>query len=226
MTFLTTIPAFRFLPQSEELSLPFRIDASGSTVGPNTSPGFNWYSPSGWDPTIGYNQNDAVYYLNMGWQCLIGNIGTAPGTPLTDSTGNVLPDQNGNPIYPWTNIPPVVSSGSVASDLDPVIWARNHILSILLTSPGERVMRPGYGAGMLRYVFESNDLFTEQTIVANVQAQIGLYEPSITIQRCDLVAQEPYTGIFQIEIQFSVGVSQSVHNISFSLGGQGVEISS
>lgn len=221
---LQSVPNFRFLPASEEIALPFHVDSTGTTIGPNSSPGFNWRSPPNWDATIDYSPNDAVYYVNLGWQCLIGNLGTPPGQAITDSDGNILPDTDGNPIYPWTNIPPTVGSGSIATDLDPAIWARNHILAILLTSPGERVMRPTYGAGLLRYVFEYNDPFTEQTITNNIQMQLNMYEPNITIHQLLLVPLEPYHGIYQLEIQFSVGASPSVHTVSYSLGGTGIEI--
>lgn len=223
MSFLP-ITNFRHLPQSWEMAQPFHINATAAVIGPSAIPGLNWYQPPVWDPTIPYNPNDAVLYGNDGWRALLTNLNTPPGSGVSDDAGNLLLDESGSPIYPWVNLPPLTSSGSVAIETDPVAWARNHILAILLTAPGERVMRPTYGVGVLNYVFESTDPFSEQNLVNQVQMAVSLWEPTITINQCRVVQQEAFSGIFQLQITFSIGSSPTTHTVVFSLGGSGIEV--
>lgn len=118
----------------------------------------------------------------------------------------------------------VDATGVIAFDQDPVAWAKNHILSVVLTSPGERVMRPGYGVGMYYMVFENDNPVLEQQITTAVQMAVTAWEPNITIQECKFTPQMDFSGIVELMISFSVGASPTVHSVRFSLGGTGVEV--
>jgi hypothetical protein len=116
------------------------------------------------------------------------------------------------------------ATAEVAYDTDPVTWARNHILAILLTNPGERVMRPNYGAGILNFVWDKDDPLTEQTIIADIQQSVANWEPNITLNRIQFVPQPDYSGIVLLDIEFSVGVTPTPHSVTITLGGTGVEV--
>ena len=49
---------------------------------------------------------------------------------------------------------------------------RDLIEQVLLTSPGERVMRPDFGAGLLRMVFEPNSTALAATVQVVVQSAL------------------------------------------------------
>jgi phage baseplate assembly protein W len=114
--------------------------------------------------------------------------------------------------------------GEVAYDSDPVAWARNHILAILLTNPGERVMRPTYGAGLLNYVWENDDPLVEQQTINDIQTAVGIWEPNITLNQLEFVPQPDYSGIVMLDVQFSIGASPTSYSVTISLGGAGVEV--
>lgn len=116
------------------------------------------------------------------------------------------------------------ATGEVAYETDPAVWARNHILAALLTSPGERVMRPTYGAGIFNYVWENQDPLIEQAIINEVQTVIGIYEPSVTLNLIQFIPQGDYSGVVVMDIQFSVGAAPTTHNVMITLGGTGVEV--
>ena len=116
------------------------------------------------------------------------------------------------------------SVGEVAYDTDPVTWVRNHILAVLLTNPGERVMRPTYGAGIFNFVWENDDLLTQAQIISAVQQAVALWEPNATLNNLDFAQQPDFSGIASLNIEFSVGTNPTVHAFTISLGGQGVEI--
>jgi len=115
-------------------------------------------------------------------------------------------------------------AAEVAYDTDPAVWARNHILAVLLTSPGERVMRPTYGAGIFRFVWENDDPLREQQIISAVQTAVATWEPNITLNSIKFIQQPDFSGIVNLDIEFSVGAPPTVYSITISLGGQGVEV--
>lgn len=115
-------------------------------------------------------------------------------------------------------------NGAVAYDTDPVAWARNHILALLLTIPGERVMRPSYGVGLYGFVWENQDPLVEQQMITNMNNAMANWEPNITLQELQFVPQPNYSGVVELQIAFSVGIAPTVHSVSFSLGGTGVEV--
>jgi phage baseplate assembly protein W len=76
---------------------------------------------------------------------------------------------------------------------------KNDILQLLLTIPGERVMRPDYGVNLRNFVFEqlsSNDL---TSLEQEITVKINKYEPRVTIQSIALTADNDRNGL-QIKI--------------------------
>jgi phage baseplate assembly protein W len=116
------------------------------------------------------------------------------------------------------------AAGEVAYDTDPVAWARNHILAILLTNPGERVMRPSYGAGIFNFVWENGDPLIENQIINDVQQAVAVWEPNVTINQIDFIPQPDYSGVVMLDIQFSVGSAPTTYSVTVTLGGVGVEV--
>lgn len=115
-------------------------------------------------------------------------------------------------------------NGAVAYDADPVLWARNHILAVLLTNPGERVMRPTYGAGIFNFVFDNADPLIEAQITSDIQNAISIWEPNITLHSLDFVPQPDFSGIAVLDIMFSIGTQPTPNKVSITLGGTGIEI--
>ncbi len=59
------------------------------------------------------------------------------------------------------------------------------IAIVLLTSPGERVMLPEFGAGARRYVFEPNSPTTRRALETAVQDALIDWEPRIDLLRVE-----------------------------------------
>lgn len=118
----------------------------------------------------------------------------------------------------------VDATGAVAFDLDPAQWARNHILALLLTNPGERVMRFTYGVGVPRMLFENDNPLIEQQMTAAINQGLAIWEPNITVQTVEFIQQPQYSGIMELDIQFTVGSNPTTHSMAVTLGGTTVEI--
>jgi phage baseplate assembly protein W len=58
---------------------------------------------------------------------------------------------------------------------------RQSIRLILQTDPGERVMRPTFGAGLRGYLMDPNTPSTRAQIALDVQAALQTWEPRITV---------------------------------------------
>jgi hypothetical protein len=115
-------------------------------------------------------------------------------------------------------------TGMVAYDVDPVAWASNHILAVVLTNPGERVMRPTYGAGLQNFVWENQDPLVEQQMLASIRTAVNVSEPNVTLHELQFVPTPDFSGQVELHISFSIGAAPTIHTVTFSLGGIGVEV--
>ena len=128
------------------------------------------------------------------------------------------------PVWEMSQPFNIDTAGEVAYDSDPVVWARNHILAVCLTNPGERVMRPNYGAGIFNFVFEMQDPLIEAQVVNAVQDAVANYEPNIRIHSVNFVPQPDFSGVAILDISFSVGANPTPHSAMVPLNGSAVEI--
>ena len=59
---------------------------------------------------------------------------------------------------------------------------RESIELILLTEPGERVMRPGFGCGLRQFLMEPNTIATRSRLERVVTRSLELFEPRIDLK--------------------------------------------
>lgn len=67
---------------------------------------------------------------------------------------------------------------------------RQSIIQILLTEPGERLMRPTFGSGLMSRVFENNDPILESILQAEVFSAIGRWEPRAIVRGVDMARKD------------------------------------
>jgi uncharacterized protein len=76
---------------------------------------------------------------------------------------------------------------------------RQAIFLILETEPGERLMRPTFGAGLRRYLMKPNTTATRALIQADVQAALTAWEPRIRLQEVRVdPGEDPALVLIQI----------------------------
>jgi len=76
---------------------------------------------------------------------------------------------------------------------------KNDILQLLLTIPGERVMRPEYGVDIRNFVFENLVHADLSSLELNISQQIQKYEPRVNIKSINLIPDVERHGL-QIKI--------------------------
>ncbi len=113
--------------------------------------------------------------------------------------------------------------GRVAFGQDPIEWAKNHIIALLLTSPGERVMRPTYGAGLRNFIFENSGPVEVQQLSLSISTALRQWEPSLDMVACDVLKVDPFQGLVELRIKFTMRPSIQVHTVQFTFDGTGIE---
>lgn len=112
----------------------------------------------------------------------------------------------------------LTSSGGVAmTDGDETV--RQALFLLLSTTPGERVMRPGYGSRLHRLVFAPNDLTTAGLAIHYVRQAITRWEPRVEIINVDARADEdaPFRLIIRLDYRVKASLTQAMMTFSVDL---------
>jgi phage baseplate assembly protein W len=92
---------------------------------------------------------------------------------------------------------------------------RQSIQIILATNPGERVMRPDFGAGLRDFVFEPADLSTINRLKTRVQESLIDFEPRISVQNVDVTIDPVTKNTLFISITYAVRATNTVANLVY-----------
>ena len=89
------------------------------------------------------------------------------------------------------------------------------ILIILGTNPGERVMRPDFGAGLNQFVFEPVNGATMSAIAAQVNEALVDWEPRITVLQVNVTTDPVQMNLLLIGIDYQIRASNTVSNLVY-----------
>lgn len=101
---------------------------------------------------------------------------------------------------------------ALAADAEDI---REAIIIILETEPGERVMRPDFGAGLRRVVFEPINTSTLTLVQYRVQQALTTFEPRIDVQQVTVSAADAALGILAIEIDYAIRATNTFYNLVY-----------
>ena len=119
----------------------------------------------------------------------------------------------GFPVLPR----PVTGELPFASGAEKV---RESILLVLLTEPGERVMRPAFGCGLRRFLAEPNTIATRARMVRQVTAAIQTWEPRVRLREVTAdPGDDPSLVVLTIRYEHVRDGSEGVLVRPFSLEG-------
>jgi phage baseplate assembly protein W len=91
---------------------------------------------------------------------------------------------------------------------------RQSIGQILSTDPGERIMLPGFGCGLTRYVMEPNTLTTRSSMEKDIEAALTAWEPRIRLTSVSVSAGDD-PGLVWIEIAYQRLSDQRPDNLVY-----------
>lgn len=94
---------------------------------------------------------------------------------------------------------------------------RDLIQQVLFTAPGERVMRPDFGSGLLALVFEPNST----TLAATTQMLVhgALQQHLSHLIAVQSVKVENDGGTLRVDVLYSVLLDRSTHSATFTAPG-------
>jgi uncharacterized protein len=101
---------------------------------------------------------------------------------------------------------------NLVSDADDI---RESIRIILETDPGERVMRPDFGAGLRRLVFEPINTSTMTLVQHRVQQALVSWEPRIDVKDVVVSAERAAAGILNIRIDYVIRATNTFFNLVY-----------
>jgi len=98
---------------------------------------------------------------------------------------------------------------------------RQALLLLLLTRPGERVMRPTYGCELYKLIFWPNDDTTAGLAIHYVRQAIARWEPRVDQVRVDAVRNPDNPGRLDITLEYRVRSTGSEDRLSVPLALEG-----
>lgn len=88
---------------------------------------------------------------------------------------------------------------------------------LLSTSPGERVMHPNYGCGLMRMVFENMDESRLTEIRSLVERAVLFFEPRVILHELLIDTDELFEGILRLRLDYSIRTTNTRHNLVYPL---------
>lgn len=110
---------------------------------------------------------------------------------------------------------PVAARGGQASMAQYEEDVRQALRIILLTNPGERIMRPTFGAGLNRFLFEPVNSTTMHAIRTRVEDAIVDWESRVDVLGVAVTADATRGSAVLIEIRYRVRLTNSVGNLVY-----------
>lgn len=97
----------------------------------------------------------------------------------------------------WTGtglaLPLLPGAGSGLGWLGGLDLIRQSVTTILDTEPGERIMLPGFGCGLRRYLMAPNNVTTRTAMANDIRSALETWEPRIQVQGVEVTPDDdPY----------------------------------
>jgi hypothetical protein len=86
---------------------------------------------------------------------------------------------------------------------------------LLSTKPGERVMRPTWGAGLRRFVFEALDQSVLTALRDTIEQAVRFHEPRVRLDGVDVELDERLEGVLRLSLRYTIRSTHTRHNLVF-----------
>jgi len=98
---------------------------------------------------------------------------------------------------------------------------RESLRLILLTEPGERLMREEFGSGLRQFLFEPNTVTTRTLIRERIVRAIGRWEPRVQLDEVAVEAEPADSRVIHVTILYRLVATQTAGRIGMSLQLEG-----
>lgn len=98
---------------------------------------------------------------------------------------------------------------------------RESIRIILMTEPGERLMREEFGCGLRRFLFEPNTVTTRALIREQVMRAVTRWEPRVSVDEVTVESDADDARLVGIQICFRLVATQALGRMGLTLQLEG-----
>lgn len=117
----------------------------------------------------------------------------------------------------WSFPPAFDARGKGALTVDRVEDIEQSLRILLSTTPGERVMQPGYGCDLRRMVFEPVHEGTLTEIRSLVDKAVLFFEARIELEQVSFDTAGLQDGVLAIRLDYTVRTTHTRHNLVYPL---------
>jgi phage baseplate assembly protein W len=100
---------------------------------------------------------------------------------------------------------------------------REALWNVLMTNPGERLMRPSFGAGLNQWIGQPNTQSTRQLIASSITTAVGTWEQRVALRGVDVAVDPNDAARVLITLSYaargSVAAPPEQLTLTLSLGG-------
>ncbi|PWV65786.1 GPW/gp25 family protein [Plasticicumulans acidivorans] len=94
---------------------------------------------------------------------------------------------------------------------------RESLINILLTRPGERLMRPDFGAGIRDWVHRPNDETSRGLLATVIERAVRRHEPRIALDAVEVVAHPDDPALVGITLRYRILASGARDGLALTL---------
>lgn len=95
--------------------------------------------------------------------------------------------------------------------------ATQNLKNLLLTNPGERMMDPEFGVGLLKFLFEENSTKTDIQIDSRIKKQVSTYLSYIDIQKINFMRDTRNENLVHINLVYRIIPTKEIVETDFSV---------
>lgn len=114
--------------------------------------------------------------------------------------------------------PPFLVNGRILDYQEDDRLIKNDLIQLILTSPGERVMRPGFGTNVRKTLFNGITTGSMTSLRSNILEAIAKYEPRVTVNNL-VILSNPEENKITIQIEAALNLEQN-RELNFELDVQ------
>ena len=127
-----------------------------------------------------------------------------------------MPDLLPPPPIGWPLLPTPDSEGKLRfPSLEASI--RQGIQIVLSTRPGERLMRPDFGAGLDSFLHEPNTIGTRRRLRDTIAQALSRFEDRIEVERIEVIELPDEASALRVEIHYSVRRTGTARQLNLAL---------
>lgn len=149
-------------------------------------------------------------------------------TSITPHTGNdaTIAGVTGNGIEMKVPFQIDSATGGVAQLIDYGRIMSQHIKTILLTMPGERLMMYNYGSDVPQAVFSPIQSRTNILLADDIKTALATWEPSIRVLNVSIDSQVSAPNVLSVTVDYSVVPFRDQNTVTVVSGGVATQVSS